>query len=211
MEVRVGPRVVHVVDDNATFRKTIEGRLKQFGYDVVTYPSAVHLLDRLPSDNIPSCILLDVRLPGMSGPELQQRLNEFGSTLPIIFLSGYSDIPTTVRTMKAGADDFLVKPVSSNDLLQSVERAIARHDAVLNAKQMRDAVLSRIATLTPRERQVFELVIRGKSNKAIANALGSAERTIKAHRRNVMEKMQARSLTELVSLAERVGVMGSGG
>lgn len=211
MEVRVGPRVVHVVDDNATFRKTIEGRLKQFGYDVVTYPSALHLLDRLPSDNIPSCILLDVRLPGMSGPELQQRLNEFGSTLPIIFLSGYSDIPTTVRTMKAGADDFLVKPVSSNDLLQSVERAIARHDAVLNAKQMRDAVLSRIATLTPRERQVFELVIRGKSNKAIANALGSAERTIKAHRRNVMEKMQARSLTELVSLAERVGVMGSGG
>lgn len=211
MEVRVGPRVVHVVDDNATFRKTIEGRLKQFGYDVVTYPSALHLLDRLPSDNIPSCILLDVRLPGMSGPELQQRLNEYGSTLPIIFLSGYSDIPTTVRTMKAGADDFLVKPVSSNDLLQSVERAIARHDAVLNAKQMRDAVLSRIATLTPRERQVFELVIRGKSNKAIANALGSAERTIKAHRRNVMEKMQARSLTELVSLAERVGVMGSGG
>jgi FixJ family two-component response regulator len=156
VEVRVGPRVVHVVDDNATFRKTIEGRLKQFGYDVVTYPSAVHLLDRLPSDNIPSCILLDVRLPGMSGPELQQRLNEFGSTLPIIFLSGYSDIPTTVRTMKAGADDFLVKPVSSNDLLQSIERAIARHDAVLNAKQ-------------------------------------------------------ARSLTELVSLAERVGVMGSGG
>lgn len=211
MEVRVGPRVVHVVDDNATFRKTIEGRLKQFGYDVVTYPSALHLLDRLPSDNIPSCILLDVRLPGMSGPELQQRLNEFGSTLPIIFLSGYSDIPTTVRTMKAGADDFLVKPVSSNDLLQSVERAIARHDAVLNAKQMRDAVLSRIATLTPRERQVFELVIRGKSNKAIANAFCSAERTIKAHRRNVMEKMQARSLTELVSLAERVGVMGSGG
>jgi FixJ family two-component response regulator len=210
VEVRVGPRVVHVVDDNATFRKTIEGRLKQFGYEVVTYPSAVHLLDQLPSDNIPSCILLDVRLPGMSGPELQQRLNELGSTLPIIFLSGYSDIPTTVRTMKAGGDDFLIKPVSSDDLLQSVERAIARHNAVLNSKQMWDAVLSRIATLTPRERKVFELVIRGKSNKAIANAFGSAVRTIKAHRRNVMEKMQVRSLTELVSLAERVGVMGSG-
>ena len=157
---------MHIVDDNATFRKTIEGRLQQFGYEVATYPSAQHLLDRLPSDNVPSCILLDVRLPGMSGPELQERLNELGSMLPIIFLTGYSDIPTTVRTMKAGGEDFLIKPVSSDDLLQSVERAIARHNAALNMKQMRDAVLSRIATLTPRERQVFELVIRGKTNKA---------------------------------------------
>ena len=206
MEVKVGPRVVHIVDDNATFRKTIEGRLQQFGYEVVTYPSAQHLLDQSPSENIPSCILLDVRLPGMSGPELQERLNELGSMLPIIFLSGYSDIPTTVRTMKAGGEDFLIKPVSSDDLLQSVERAIARHNAALNMKQMRDFVLSRIATLTPRERQVFELIIRGKSNKAVANALGPTERTIKAHRHNVMAKMQVRSLAELVSLAERAGV-----
>jgi FixJ family two-component response regulator len=209
VEVKVGPRGVHIVDDNATFRKTIEGRLQQFGYEVLTYPSAQHLLDRVPSDNTPGCILLDVRLPGMSGPELQQRLNELGSILPIIFLSGYPDIQTTVRTMKAGGEDFLIKPVSSDQLLQSVDRAIARHNATLNLRQMREAFLSRIARLTPRERQVFDLVIRGKSNKAIANALGSTERTVKAHRHNVMEKMQARSLAELVSLTERAGILAS--
>jgi FixJ family two-component response regulator len=167
------------------------------------------LLDRSPSDDVPSCILLDVRLPGMSGPELQERLIELGLTLPMIFLTGYSDIPTTVRTIKAGGEDFLIKPVSSEQLLQSVERAIARHNTVLYLKHARQVVLSRIATLTPRERQVFELVIRGKINKQIANALGGTERTIKAHRHRVMEKMEVRSLPELVSLAERVGV-GSG-
>ncbi|WP_247291092.1 response regulator [Bradyrhizobium sp. 134] len=207
MEVRVGPGLVHIVDDNATFRKTIEGCLQQFGYEVDSYPSAQHLLDRLPNESIPSCLLLDVRLPGMSGPELQQRLIELGSTLPIVFLSGYPDIPITVRTMKAGAENFLLKPVSSDQLVQTVERAIARHKDVLGLKQMRDTVLSRIAKLTPRERQVFELVIRGKSNKAVANALGSTERTIKAHRHKVMEKMQFRSLAELVSFAERSGVL----
>ena len=116
------------------------------------------------------------------------------------------DIPTTVRTIKAGGEDFLIKPVTSEQLLEAVERAIAHHNAVLQKKQARDAVLSRIATLTPRERQVFELVIRGKSNKAIANVLVSTVRTIKAHRHRVMEKMQVRSLAELVSLAGRVGI-----
>ena len=106
MEVKVDRTLVHIVDDNATFRKTIEGRLQQFGYAVSTYPSAQHLLDRLPSDDAPSCILLDVRMPGMSGPELQVRLGELGSTLPIIFVTGYPDIPTTVRTIKAGGQDF---------------------------------------------------------------------------------------------------------
>ena len=114
----------------------------------------------------------------MSGPELQQHLIELGSMLPIVFLSGYPDIPITVRTMKAGGEDFLLKPVSSDQLLQTVERAIARHKDVLGLKQMQDTVLSRIAKLTPRERQVFELVIRGKSNKAVANALSSTVRTI---------------------------------
>lgn len=207
MEVRVGRKFVHIVDDNATFRKTIEGRLQQFGYEVFTYPSAQHLMDRLPSDDVPSCILLDVRLPGMSGPELQERLVELGSTLPIIFLTGYSDIPTTVRTIKAGGEDFLIKPVSSEQLLEAVERAITHHNAVLNLKRTREVVLSRIATLTPRERQVFELVIRGKQNKQIALALGATERTVKAHRHRVMEKMQVRSLADLVSLAERAGVL----
>ena len=205
--MRVGPRFVHIVEDNATFRKTIEGRLKDFGYEVSTYPSAEDLLDSLPSDNVPSCVLLDVRLPGMSGPELQERLIQLGSTLPIIFLTGYADIPTTVRTIKAGGEDFLIKPVSSDQLLQSVERAIAGHNTVLSSKQADDVVLSHIATLTPREREVFELVVRGKSNKAVANVLGSTERTIKAHRHRVMKKMQVQTLAELVSLAERVGVL----
>jgi FixJ family two-component response regulator len=209
VELGVGAKRVHVVDDNATFRKTIEGLLRQFGYEVATYPSAQHLLNRSPSDDVPSCILLDVRLPGMSGPELQERLLELGSTLPIIFLTGHTDIATTVRTIKAGGQDFLIKPVSSEQLLQSVQRAIAYHSAVLNLKRTRAVILSRIATLTPRERQVFELVIRGKTNKEIASALGATERTMKAHRNGVMTKMQVRSLVELVSLAERVGVLAS--
>jgi FixJ family two-component response regulator len=209
VELGAGAKRVHVVDDNATFRKTIEGLLRQLGYDVATYPSAQHLLNHSLSDDVPSCILLDVRLPGMSGPELQERLLELGSTLPIIFLTGHTDIATTVRTIKAGGQDFLIKPVSSEQLLQSVQRAIAYHSAVLDLKRTRAVILSRIATLTPRERQVFELVIRGKTNKEIANALGATERTMKAHRHGVMTKMQVRSLVELVSLAERVGVLAS--
>jgi FixJ family two-component response regulator len=197
---------VHVVDDDASFRKAIERQLKHAGYDVATYASAEHLLDCLPSENIPSCILLDVRIPGLSGPELQERLSELGSTLPIIFLTGYPDVRTTVRTIKAGAEDFLTKPVPSNKLLQAVERAIARHNAAYLVKSARAVVLARIGTLTPREREVFELVVRGNPNKQVARALGCTERTIKAHRHNVMEKMQVQSLAELVSLAERVGV-----
>jgi RNA polymerase sigma factor (sigma-70 family) len=199
---------VHIVDDDASFRKAIERHLKQAGYEVSTYPSAQHLLDRLPSESVPRCILLDVRIPGLSGPGLQERLSELGSTLPIIFLTGYPDVRTTVQTIKAGAEDFLTKPVSSDQLLQAVERALARHTATYRLKSKLDVVRSRIAKLTPRERQVFELVVRGKQNKQIARALGSTERTIKAHRQRVMEKMQVRSLVELVSLAERVGVLG---
>jgi len=204
--MKVDRTLVHIVDDNATFRKTIEGRLEQFGYAISTYPSAQHLLDRLPSDDAPSCILLDVRMPGMSGPELQERLGELGSTLPIIFLTGYSDIPTTVRTIKAGREDFLIKPVTSEQLLEAIVRAIVRHGAVLNLKQAREVVLFRIATLTSRERQVFELVIRGNSNKAVAHVVGSTVRTVKAHRHRVMQKMNARTLAELVSAAERVSM-----
>jgi RNA polymerase sigma factor (sigma-70 family) len=206
VEMRSDRKFVYIVDDNATFRKTIEGRLQEFGYEVISYPSALHLLDRLPSDEIPSCILLDVRLPGMSGPELQERLVELGSALPIIFLTGYPDIRTTVRTIKAGGEDFLMKPVSSEQLRQSVERAIERHRAALNQKRAREVILSRIAKLTPRERQVFQLIVGGKTNKQMGRLLGATERTIKAHRHRVMEKMQVQTLAELVSLAERIGV-----
>jgi FixJ family two-component response regulator len=200
------PGVVHVVDDDASFRTAMERRLKKAGYEVATYPSAQHLLDRLSEENEVGCILLDVRIPGLSGPELQGRLSELGSTLPIVFLTGHPDVPTTVRTIKAGAEDFLTKPVSSDVLLRAIERAIAHHEVTRSLNSKLDMVRARIEKLTPREREVFELVIRGQTNKQVGNALGAAERTIKAHRQRVMEKMQVRSLAELVSLAERVGV-----
>ena len=192
-----------------SFRKAIERHLKYAGYEVATYASAEHLLERLPSESVPGCILLDVRIPGLSGPELQERLSELGSTLPIIFLTGYPDVRTTVRAIKAGADDFLTKPVSSEELLQAVRRAIAHHEVTRGLKSKLDKVLAHVSALTPREREVFELVVRGDTNKQVARALGCTERTIKAHRHRVMEKMRAQSLAELVSLAERIGVLAS--
>ena len=202
---------VHIVDDDASFRTAMERRLKHAGYEVATYASAQHLLDDLPSESVRSCLLLDVRIPELSGPELQERLSELGSTLPIIFLTGHPDIPATVRAIKAGADDFLTKPVSSDDLLQAIERAIAHHEVTRGLKSKLDLVRAHVAALTPRERQVFDLVIRGDTNKHVARALGCTERTIKAHRHRVMEKMQVRSLPELVSLAERVGIASAAG
>ena len=129
---------MHVVDDDAAFRAAIERRLKKAGYEVVTYPSAQHLLDRLPSESEFGCILLDVRIPGLSGPELQGRLNDLGSSLPIVFLTGHPDVPTTVRTIKAGAEDFLTKPVSSDDLFRAIERAMAHHEATRSLKSKLD-------------------------------------------------------------------------
>ena len=209
MELGDGLRLVHIVDDDESFRSAMERRLRKAGYEVATYASAEHLLDRLPSETVLGCILLDVRIPGLSGPKLQERLKNLDSTLPIIFLSGYPDIPTTVRTIKAGAEDFLTKPVTSDDLFRAIERAFARHQALRNLRNKLNGGRARIGTLTPRERQVFELVIRGKTNKEVARAIGGTERTIKAHRHRVMEKLQVRSVAELVSLAERAGVLDS--
>ena len=200
---------VHIVDDDASFRTAMERRLKFAGYEVATYASAEHLLDRLPSESVPGCVLLDVRMPGLSGPELQERMSELGATLPIIFLTGHPDIPATVRAIKAGADDFLTKPVTSDDLLKAIARAIAHQEVSRGLKSKLDMVRARMAALTPRERQVFDLVIRGDTNKHAARSLGCTERTIKAHRHMVMEKMQVQSLAELVSLAERIGVLAS--
>jgi len=198
---------VHVVDDDASFRTAIERRLKKAGYDVATYPSAQQLLDDLPDETEPGCILLDVRIPGLSGPELQIRLGKLGSTLPIVFLTGYADVRTTVQTIKAGAEDFLTKPISSEQLLRAVEQAIAHHEVSRATKSKHEALRQLLLKLTPRERQVFECVVQGKINKQIAQQLGAAERTIKAHRHRVMEKMKAGSLAELVSLAERLGIL----
>jgi len=201
------PGLVHIVDDDASFRTAIERRLRKAGYEVATYPSAQHLLDCLPNESELACILLDVRIPGLSGPELQERLSELGSTVPIVFLTGYAEVQTTVRAIKAGAEDVLTKPVSSEELLGAIERALAHHQVTRNQKNKLDVVRAHVAKLTPREREVFELVIRGKTNKQVANMLGATERTIKAHRHRVMEKMQVQSLAELVSLAERAGML----
>ena len=201
------PSVVHVVDDDVSFQAAIRRRLQLAGYEVQVYSSAEQFLDQQPNDNNRSgCLLLDVRIPGLSGPELQGRLHEAGSTLPIVFVSAYEDIQTAVWAIKAGAEDFLVKPVTSNVLLAAIERAIARHDVSRKLQSELDLLRAHIATLTPREREVFDLVVRGKINKQIAFALGPTERTIKAHRHMVMEKMGVRSVAELVLIAERLGL-----
>ena len=202
-------QTIHVVDDDSSFRTAVERRLKQAGYAVATYTSAQQLLDNLPDEDQQGCILLDVRIPDLSGPELQDRLAMIGSTLPIVFLTGYADVPTTVRTIKAGAEDFLTKPVSSEQLLRAIEQAIAHHEASRDARRKLDALRELLATLTPRERQVFDRVVQGRINKQIARQLGATERTIKAHRHRVMEKMKVQSLAELVSIAERLGVLAS--
>ena len=199
---------IYIVDDDDSFRTAMERRLKLAGYQVATYPSAQHLLDRLPDESEPGCILLDVRIPGLSGPELQGRLNELGSTLPIVFLTGHADTPTTVRTIKAGAEDFLTKPVESELLIGALERALLRHTVVRSERHRIEELRALLAGLTRREQQVFGLVVRGRLNKQIAYELGATERTIKAHRHQVMEKMKVQSLAELVSIAERLGVAG---
>jgi FixJ family two-component response regulator len=198
--------LIHIVDDDASFRKSLAQLLQACGYEVALYDSAEQVL-QLPPDARPGCILLDVRMPGLSGPELQDRLAQVGSPLPIIFLSGHANIPTTVRTIKAGAEDFLAKPVSKNVLLDAIGRALERCHATLAQREQIDFLQARLGKLTPRERKVFELVARGQINKQIAFALGTTERTIKAHRQKVMQKLNVQSLLELAAVAERLGIL----
>lgn len=198
------PSIVHVVDDDPSFRTAIARLLRASGYEVALYASAVQLLE-MPPNAAPGCVLLDVRMPGVSGPELQRRLAELGSTLPIVFLTGHGDIPMSVRAIKAGAEDFLSKPVPRATLLDAIERALARHRATQELHDRLNTLRNLLATLTPREAEVFALVVRGNRNKQIAHALGTTERTIKAHRQKVMQKLQARSLAELVTIAENLG------
>ncbi len=205
------PTVVHVVDDDPSFRAAISQLLRKAGYEVATYDSARQMLERLPDESRPSCILLDVQIPGLTGPELQKRLAERESALPIVFITGHGDIPTTVQTIKAGAEDFLTKPVSKEKLFAAIERAVARHQATREQRDRLSALRALVGTLTPREREVFELVVQGKMNKQIGHELGTTERTIKAHRHKVMEKMRVQSLAELVSIAERLGIRANAG
>ena len=200
------PGIVHVVDDDPSFRTAIQRLLEKTGYRVVSYASAQQLLDQRPDENGPGCIILDVRMPGLSGPELQGRLTELGWTLPIVFLTGYPDISITVKAVKAGADNFLIKPVSSDELLRAIERAIAQHETTRALKGQLEAHRDRLSTLTPRQRQVFEIIVR-KTNKLAARELGTTVRTIKAHRQVIMEKMNVQSLAQLVTIAERLGVL----
>ena len=201
------PGIVHVVDDDTSFRTAIERRLKQAGYEVETYSSAQHLLDRPPGVERPGCILLDVKMPGLSGLELQDRLIELGSILPIVFVTGHSDIPTTVRAIKAGAEDFLTKPIPSEQMIDAIERAMAHYELARIRRAELNTFRAHAASLTPRERQVFNLMVRGMINKKIAGELGTTERTVKAHRHQVMEKMQVHSFAELVANAERLGML----
>jgi FixJ family two-component response regulator len=178
------------------------------GYDVALYESAEGFLEKANVD-APGCILLDVRMPGLTGLQLQQRLAQMRRALPIVFLSGHGDIPTSVLAMKAGAEDFLSKPVATEVLLRAVEHAIARDREERGKRERLDTLRSRVRALTPTERKVFDLVVLGKLNKQIALDLGTAERTIKWHRRNLMQKLQIQSLAELVSIAEHLGLVGA--
>jgi FixJ family two-component response regulator len=198
--------LVHVVDDDEPFRAAIGRVLVAGGYEVASYGSAQQLLEHIPQDNRPSCILLDVQIPGLSGPELQDRLSALGSTLPIVFLTGHGDIPMSVRAIKAGASDFLTKPVSKEVLFDAIERAVERYSVVREQQAQLNALRGLVAQLTPRERIVFALVVRGKLNRHIADELGVAERTVKAQRKKVMEKTKAKTVAELVLIAERLGM-----
>ena len=180
--------------------------LHEAGYEVAAFEFACELLQNLPEPHEPSCILLDVQIPGLTGPELQSKLVALGFELPIIFLTGHGDIPTSVQTIKAGADDFLTKPVPRDTLLKAIAHALARHRLALEEKAKSKSLHELIDTLTPREREVFELVVQGRMNKQIAHQLGTTVRTIKAHRRRIMEKIKARSLADLVVVAERLGI-----
>jgi RNA polymerase sigma factor (sigma-70 family) len=202
--------VVHIVDDDAAFRTAIGRLLQASGYRVALYASGDQLL-KSPPGSEPGCILLDIRMTGLSGLELQDRLSQHGIILPIVFLTGHGDIPMSVRAIKGGAEDFLSKPVSKETLLTAVERALARY-AEAQERHVRLASLRALVdTLTPRESEVFALVVRGKLNKQIAHQLGTSERTIKAHRHSIMEKLRVQSVAEAVSIAARLGMLATPG
>jgi len=196
---------LYVVDDDEAVRRSLARLLRSAGWNVEAYASASDLLDQAPL-TAPGCLLLDVQMPGMSGIELQERMSDAGIFLPVVFLSGKGDIPMSVRAMKHGAVDFLVKPVAEEVLFQALDQAIKRHIAEATTRLERDGILARLGYLSPREREVLEQVLRGRLNKQVAADLGISEKTVKAHRGRVMEKMAAGSLAELVHMCDTVGI-----
>jgi len=197
--------LVFVVDDNAPVRKSLSRLLGVAGYAVEEFASAQEFLARAPSE-VPCCLVLDVRMPGLTGIELQAALAAAGRRMAIVFVTGHVDVPTSVKAMKGGAVDLLTKPIDREALLAAIGRAVAKDAADLSNEIRIAEIRRRVATLTPREAQVFACVVTGRLNKQIGADLGVGEKTIKVHRARVMAKMRARSMAELVRLADAVGV-----
>jgi len=196
---------VYVVDDDPEVLKAIERLLQSDGLNVATFPSPRQFLERFDR-NAPGCLVLDLAMPGLNGLELQRVLEQQASLLPIVFLTGRGDIPTSVKAMKHGAADFLTKPVDDAELIAAIREALVSDQVLRRAREERESLAKRLATLTERERQVLEQIVAGRLNKQIAAELGTVEKTIKFHRANLMRKMGVRVVADLVKLAERAGV-----
>ena len=194
---------VFIVDDDPAVLKSLARVLRAIQFTVVTFGSPQEFLEQ-HNPHIPGCLVLDVAMPGLNGLELQEALRVKGSAIPIIFLTGHGDIPMSVQAMKGGALDFLTKPVRDEDLLKAVEAALEKDRIERQSRAELDDIQKRLATLTPREREVLSHVVSGQLNKQIANDLGTVEQTVKVHRARVMEKMKVNSVAELVRLTERL-------
>jgi len=200
------PVLVSVVDDDPSVRRSLARLVKGAGYRVEAFASAQEFLAR-PPDEGPACLLLDVRMPGLTGLDLQETLSIAAHWTSIIFITGYRDVRASVKAMKAGAVDFLTKPIDDQELLGAIERAVARASAARREEDRITEIRDRIKTLTPREAEVFALVVTGMLNKQIAFDLGVSEKMVKVHRGRVMEKMRAGSIAELVRLADEGGMI----
>jgi FixJ family two-component response regulator len=198
--------MVFVVDDDAPMRESLKNLIRSVGLRAEFFASAQEFL-RSKRPDVPSCLVLDVRLPGLSGLDLQRRTSEAGLEIPIIFITGHGDIPMTVRAMKAGAVEFLTKPFRDQDLLDAIQQALERDRKARDQRAEIEELRSRFASLTAREREVMARVVAGLLNKQIGAELGTSETTVKIHRHQVMEKMGAMSLPELVRMADRLGIL----
>jgi FixJ family two-component response regulator len=199
---------VFVVDDDPSVRKGVQRLLRSAGWAVEGFDSALEFLERHDHDAV-GCVILDLAMPGFDGLQMQQALANRRSVLSIVFLTGHGDVPSSVQAMKAGAVDFLSKPVGEEQLLAAVRQAIERSEAIAQAQREVADIERRLATLTPREREVLPHLVRGRLNKQIAADLGTVEKTIKVHRARIMQKMQVRTLVALSRLAERAGIASS--